>query len=390
MENKIKSTNYLYGLEENDYFIKNNFCGTKIKKIEHVKNDENTLLYIYGNILDLVESLNNLKCKILIIKELSYNYENLNIEIITIGEVPLNINDVGIYFKSFFNNGKDYFSSIINEHQFQSLTESNKQTNAFRKGIYITKVENLENDELKFKLLRCSSNLSGSTDNFKESDNEICNKVNNISKYFFEEHVELNHVLAQVYDNNKDTCKKAKIREHSDKTKDMPRNGVMGFCSFYNQEELNKAKVSQKDNYDYVYKETSVLTRLKFRLKECVKLDLVKQFDVILYPNSLFLMPLSTNRLYTHEICPSVLNPENIPTRMGYVIRCSKTNAIFKDNKTFIINDNKELIELVEPCEEEIKKLKDLYYEENTLDTLIDYGIFNFSLNIGDYKKPTI
>ena len=47
---------------------------------------------------------------------------------------------------------------------------------------------------------------------------------------------------------------------------------------------------------------------MRFRLKpEAQKLypDLTKDFDITLYPNSVFLMSLETNRLYTHEIIPS-------------------------------------------------------------------------------------
>ena len=98
-------------------------------------------------------------------------------------------------------------------------------------------------------------------------------------------------------------------------------------------------------------------------------------------------MSLNTNRLYTHEICPSVLNAENIPTRMGYVIRCSKTNAIYKNNKTYIINDGIES-EMVSPDEDGINRLKKLYYIENMTSDMIKYEGFNFSLNNGDYLKP--
>jgi len=59
-----------------------------------------------------------------------------------------------------------------------------------------------------------------------------------------------------------------------------------------------------------------------------------------LYPNSVFIMSLEMNRLYTHEISPSHLPMDLIPLRLGYVIRCSKTKAIYKDNKTYIINND--------------------------------------------------
>jgi len=306
---------------------------------------------------------------------------------------PVNIHNVGIYFRNFFNDETDYFNLLIKEHQFQSLTESNKPNNAFRKGIYLTNVKQEGDDEYKFNLLRCSSNLDGPTDNFRETDLQIINKVTEAAKDFFDRPFNLNHVLAQVYENNVETNKKAKIKDHSDKTKDMDKSGIMAFCTFYNKDELKKcSKQSTTDPFDYVYKETSVLTRLKFRLKDDVNnTDLVKLFEITLYPGSVFVMPLSTNRLYTHEICPSVLNVEQIPTRMGYVIRCSDTEAIYKNGQTFIVdNKTNNLIRMVEPSDSEVKRLKDLYYKENMFSDVVEYKDFHFSLNNGDYLKPNI
>ena len=75
---------------------------------------------------------------------------------------------------------KDYFELLEKEHLFQTLSESNKPGNAYRSGIYLTKVEeDKEEDLLRFNLLRCSTNLDGGTDNFKAVDYEIINKVNN-------------------------------------------------------------------------------------------------------------------------------------------------------------------------------------------------------------------
>src|SRR5690606_15009020 len=99
------------------------------------------------------------------------------------------------------------------------------------------------------------------------------------------------------------------------------------FCTFY-KDFMNKK---------FDINGTSVLTKLRFRLKKTVTdSDLVKSFDVVLYPNSVFMISLSTNRLYTHEIIPSVLPIDRIPVRMGYVIRCSKTKAVYKDDKTYM------------------------------------------------------
>ena len=220
----------------------NNFCGiifTDIKKFdEHIIVPE-TKIYICGDIIKIYQtSVNIIGRQAYIIKEISHNYAEIpNKTEISIGNVPLNIHNVGVYFKQFFDPNKDYFDSIVKEHQFQVLTESNKQDNALRKGIYLSKVEGKSYDEYHFNLLRCSTNLRGSTENFRDTDNEIINSVNNCVKDFFSEPIELNHVLAQIYENTK--CggsvdgKKNAVSAHSDKTKDMPRNALMAFCTFY-------------------------------------------------------------------------------------------------------------------------------------------------------------
>ena len=68
-------------------------------------------------------------------------------------------------------------------------------------------------------------------------------------------------------------------------------------------------------------------------------------------------MSLDMNRLYTHEISPSSLPMDLIPLRLGYVIRCSKTKAIYQNNQTYIV-DNNQLVKLQEATENDIKMLK--------------------------------
>jgi hypothetical protein len=114
--------------------------------------------------------------------------------------------------------------------------------------------------------------------------------------------------------------KKARIKSYSDKTKDMPRNGVMAFCSLYSDDIAQKAEVTPDG--DYVYKNGSVLTKLRWRLKPSVpeyivRDNLLKDFDVVIQPNSLLLMDLRTNLLYTHEIVPPQLPVERVPTCLG-------------------------------------------------------------------------
>jgi len=165
----------------------------------------------------------------------------------------------------------------------------------------------------------------------------------------------------------------------------MPKNAVMAFCSFYKQN-LGSTFKNQKNNLD----NENVLTKLRFRFKkEAYDDKYEKKFDIVLHPNSVFLIPLFTNRIYTHEIIPSNLPVDKLPTRMGYVIRCSNTNSVYKDGKTFIVKDNK-YIELEEPTDEGIKELKNLYYKENRTIEKVFYDKFYFSLNRGDYTKPIV
>jgi len=239
---------------------------------------------------------------------------------------------------------------------------------------------------LRFHLLRCSSNLDGPTDNFRATDSEIVTRVNELSKQFFAQPVNLNHVLAQVYYNKGNN--KAKIKDHSDKTKDMPAEGLIAFCTFY---QCNEEKRLRPDGFDLCYNKTSALTRLHFRRKKTVVDEaLVKEFTITLYPNSVFIIPLSTNRWYTHEIKPSVLPSDKILTRMGYVVRCSKTTAIFREDQTYLENEHGELTKLEPMSPENHQLLKDLYAEENTTDRHIMYPVFCASMNLGDYKKPQL
>lgn len=387
-ENILNTTRNILLCDNSSKHIVKHFCGTIVTEFSD-NYPSDILVYAIGDISKITEIVKN--NKILVIRELSHNFENVgsNVTVITYGEVPLNINNVGVFFSNFFDNNKNYFKLLNEEHKFQDLTESNKPGSSYRNGIYLTKVEESE-DEIKFNLLRCSTNLNGPTDNFRNIDNEIVDKVNGVSKYFYEEKVELNHVLAQVYNNVSvgNSEKKAKIKEHSDKTKDMPRNALMAFCTFYEDNGVLNDK--NKVEYDYCYKKVSLLTKLRFRLKNVDKHpDLVKNFDITLYPNSVFIMSLYTNRLYTHEIAPSILQIDKIPTRLGYVIRMSNMNAVFKNNQTYIKEDNK-LIKLEKITDEDAAELKKIYYLENATDDLIHYGDVRYSMNEGDYKKPIV
>ena len=305
------------------------------------------------------------------------------------GRVPWRMFGVGVYYRRFFDAAEDYYARITGEHTFQSLTESTKPSAAHRTGIYLTPVRQVGN-ALHFRLLRCSTNLSGPTENFRATDRHIVDALNQEAALVFGGAAPLNHVLAQLYPNapadatTKQT--KAKISPHADKTKDMPEDGVMAFCTFYDR--LDHLQPPPGDPFDRCRCTISGLTRLRFRRKEGAPEELPAQFAITLYPGSVFFMPLSTNRLYTHEIQPSELHASLLPTRLGYVVRCSDTEAIHEDGRTFLATpDGKAALEA--PTDEGMAELRRLYAEENKSTHPIVYGRhLRFSMNAGDYRAP--
>jgi hypothetical protein len=312
-----------------------------------------------------------------------------------LSRVPRRVHGVGVYYRRFFDLDADHFARISAEHEFQSLTESTKPGTAHRSGIYLTPVTP-NGDELHFRLLRCSTNFSGPTEGFRATDTSIVEALNREAASVFRDPAPLNHVLAQIYHNTLATAErkqsKAKISSHADKTKDMPANGIMAFCTFYDG--LDKLQPLADDAFDYGVKRVSGLTKLHFRLKESAgERDgeaLPQQFTLTLYPGSVFFMPLSTNRLYTHEIRSSMLDAELLPTRLGYVVRCSNAEAVHKDGHTFLKTAG-DLVRLEPPTQAGMDELRRLYAEENRTTSFVDYGdeIF-FSMNTGDYVAPRV
>jgi hypothetical protein len=215
------------------------------------------IVYLTGNLSEFDDVLNNNdnnnnnNCLFCVVKEYSTNYETLasHVRLVDAGLVPINFFNVGVFFRRFFSPQKNYFNAIeaevsvqffsllslsvsrsdfleaclvlelCSQHEFQLLTESNKAGIALRKGIYLTNVEKLDDcgEHRAFRLLRCSSNLEGPTDNLRATDREIIGDVNQIARFFFEQPVELNHVLAQIYYNHRndnDTERKATIKRY--------------------------------------------------------------------------------------------------------------------------------------------------------------------------------
>ena len=344
-------------------------------------------VYLAGDIARAAELDLAGAARVFVIEELARADEAASLPRVSLGKVPLRVGGAGVYYRRFFD---DQFARICAEHTFQALTESVKPSKAHRTGIYLTPVTR-EGDALHFHLLRCSTNLSGPTENFCATDHHIVDALNREAALIFRDHAPLNHVLAQLYPNTPASTgqkqTKAKISAHADKTKDMPVNGIMAFCTFYD----GLAKLAPLDAFDYGYKGKTGLTRLQFRLKEsAVAPGMPAEFSLTLYPGSVFFMPLSTNRLYTHEIQSSMLNAEMLPTRLGYVVRCSKTAAVHVGGTTLLAIDER-LVPLEPPTPEGTLALRELYAAENKTDAFIDYGDrFRFSMNEGDYKAPDL
>ncbi|GAA1932930.1 hypothetical protein [Kitasatospora viridis] len=355
-------------------------------------------VYLCGDISGLSRRQLRTADRVFVIRELSHGHHDADAgepwTLIDLGRVPLRVHGVGVYYRRFFELGEDHFGRIRSEHEFQSLTESTKPGTAHRSGIYLTPVTRNDDDELHFRLLRCSTNLSGPTESFRPTDTQIVEALNREAAAVFRHQAPLNHVLAQIYHNTRATPErkqsKARISAHADKTKDMPANGIMAFCTFYDG--LDKLQPLADDAFDHGLKGVSGLTRLHFRLKDSAAehdgAALPPQFTVTLHPGSVFFMPLSTNRRYTHEIRPSMLDAELLPTRLGYVVRCSSTEAVHKDGRTFLKLAGG-LVELEPPTEAGMDELRRRYAEENRASSFIDYGDeFRFSMNTGDYLAP--
>lgn len=378
----LSKKNILFVKDKNLFEIDellNNFCGTVTNDPEVVRenNNDETNLYLVGGI-DLFPDLNPKNVFIVSHIKGGYDYmKKYGYKIVDRSQVPRNIHNVGVYFQNFLPNETDYFKDLTDCHKFQQLKEGDKEGFSYRKGIYLTDV-NKSGDGLRFHLMRCSTNLNGPTDSLCETDKLIINTINDIHKPFFSKKANFNHVLAQVYNNHKVGAKekKAKIKAHSDKTKDMPSDGLMAFVTFYDK------KIPKQDDH--------LLSSLRFKLKDCVKDDLLKKdFNVVLHHNSVFIMSLEMNRLYTHETVSSVYPIDKIPTRLGYVVRCSKTMAVCRDGVNYIENETG--LHKLEPItEEDVKKIKDLYYKENVTDELIEYGDIYCSMNKGDYLPPNL
>ncbi|MFF4326052.1 hypothetical protein ACFYZT_06015 [Streptomyces sp. NPDC001591] len=350
-------------------------------------------VYLCGDVAGISSRHLEGAARVFVVRELSHGDAGGPWARVGLGRVPLRVHGAGVYYRRFFDPAEDHFGRIRAEHVFQSLTESTKPGTAHRSGIYLTPVTRSADDGLHFRLLRCSTNLSGPTEGFGPTDTHIVEALNREAAAVFRDQAPLNHVLAQIYHNTLAAPgrkqAKARISAHADKTKDMPEGGIMAFCTFYDG--LDRLQPLPEDPFDYGVKGVSGLTRLRFRLKDPAEGGaLPEQFTVTLHPGSVFFMPLSTNRLYTHEIRPSPLDAALLPTRLGYVVRCSGTEAVHRDGRTFLKAAG-ELVPLRPPTPADMTALRGLYAEENRTSSFIDYrDAFHFSMNEGDYRAPRL
>lgn len=358
------------------------FFGTVIREVREFPASVEGQLYACGDVRDAA-----LPPGARVVEDLSTGLESLGDGVVRVrsGQVPRSVHGLGVLCPAFFGD-EDIFTRIATEHEFQALTESTKPSHALRTGIYLSDVQRRE-DGLHFHLLRCSSNLAGPTDNFRATDRRILGALNESVAALFERPATLNHVLAQIYRNDRGAAgkdRKAKIGAHSDKTKDMSDDGVMAFCSFYAADEL--ARLERIGAFDRGYRGQSGLMSLQFKRKGDAA-SRVASFSVPLYPNSVFFMPLSTNRHYTHALRASPLDSDRAATRMGYVVRCSAQKAVFAAGQTHLEQDGR-LVPLAPMDVDGVQALRRDYLEENRTDARVEYGHVEFSMNAGDYMQP--
>ena len=111
---------------ELDYLLEN-FCGivlrtTIVNDIYHKEPDRN--IYLCGNAdVNYDQVVGNIEFKTFyVIRQFSHNYDeaHTHYKCIDIGNVPVNIYNVGVYFRRLFGiSDRDYFDLIQSEHKFQ-------------------------------------------------------------------------------------------------------------------------------------------------------------------------------------------------------------------------------------------------------------------------------
>ena len=75
------------------------------------------------------------------------------------------------------------------------------------------------------------------------------------------------------------------------------------------------------------------------------------------------------------------------------MVRSSTTEAVHRNGQTYLDHPNGRRVLLQPPDDEGVRLLRELYYLENTTARTVDYDTANrfpFSLNAGDYLRPTV
>ena len=352
-----------------------------------------SVVYVAGDVCAAVDWLSAHvdASAVRVVSEYSTNYDAAACTCVASGQLPRRVPGIGVLYPSYFENS--LYGDVAGAHTFADLTESNKPSDgSYRKGVYITRATPEPDGSIAFKLLRCSTNFANPTDACRPVDDRIIGDVNAMAACCFDGAVELNHVLAQVYTNvvTDGKQRKARIPSHSDKTKDMPSHGLIAFVSLY---EFNPAVAYTREGYDVRRHGMSALTTLRWAEKGGAG----RKVDVLLSPGSVLLVSLEVNRLFTHEIKPSALPVDLLPTRLGYVVRCSKTDALHAaDGATYIVTAAGERVALRKPTHDDMSELRTLYFLENSTSDVIVYSsathgdVVPYSMNAGDYMAPRL
>lgn len=238
----ITSEEAFPGRDHEYLHLRDNFCGTVVDhssggphKDLPCLQDQNVYLCgdLHGADIDALAVAEN----VFVVKEFSKCPSDFGClsswRVVGLGQVPVLVHGLGIFFRRLFAPDAHMFHRIKREHVFQSLTESNKPGIAHRTGIYLSPVSEDSKRNVHFNLLRCSSNFSGPTESFGFTDWHIIHHLNRESNRIFQGPAPLNHVLAQIYHNHPQVPDKsrkqtkAKIKAHADKTKDMPTSAPL-------------------------------------------------------------------------------------------------------------------------------------------------------------------
>lgn len=375
-------------------YVKQNFCGRVISLLEEMPAFKVSQLVFFAGDKEHAPAPSP---HLFVVQEYSTGFtgEEEGVLFVRLGQLPLNIHGLGVYWPEFFVSCQDWVSTIEAEHDLAPLQEGDKANFAIRKGCYVTAVTE-EEQQLRFRLLRCSTNFGAPTENIRATDMAILKTLNELAPAFFKNCATLNHELIQVYRPRLSEKKeqRASIKPHSDKSEDFSARSVIAFCSFYEGYRgkgfPNRPEWKPRHPFDWVYRETSILTRLVFRSKTSSS-SRPDSFEVVVHPGSIFMIPEEVNRQYVHEVKNSVLPIDKYATRLSVVARCSRAEAVFREGMTLLQTASKKYQPLHAASPEDVALLKQLYLQENTQVPQVIYPFpLLFSLNRGDYMKPQL